>query len=74
MGNEDRQFIMCDVCVNNGAKSCKGFADCNFTHMTDDAQEEGVYKKYRIRPPQNWGTIRAANPPFAETSAKGHLE
>lgn len=48
MENEDRQLIRCDVCVHNGAKSCKGFADCNFKRMTDDAQEEGIYKKYII--------------------------
>lgn len=48
MENEDRQLNQCDVCVHHGAKSCKGFIDCNFTHMTDDAQEDSVYKKYTI--------------------------
>lgn len=33
---------LCDVCVHNGAKACKGFANCNFMRMTDDAQDETV--------------------------------
>ena len=40
IGNEDRKLSMCDVCIHNGAKSCKGLAKCNFTRMTDDAQSE----------------------------------
>ena len=39
-GNEDRKLSMCDVCIHNGAKSCKGLAKCNFMRMTDDAQSE----------------------------------
>lgn len=45
---EDKQLILCDVCVHYGAKSCRGRAYCNFKRMTDDAQEEGIYKKYII--------------------------
>ena len=40
MGNEDRKLSMCDVCIHDGAKSCKGLAKCNFMRMTDDAQSE----------------------------------
>ena len=33
--------------------------------MVDRAERDPEYEKYRIRPPQNWGTIRAAMPKFA---------
>lgn len=42
--------------------------------MIANAERDSFYEIFRIRPPQNWGTIRAANPPFAETTAKGCLE